>query len=440
MRPVGAMTEQLLENSQHFCMMPWVHMHFWPNGNALPCCVSDSRILLGNTNQHSLEDIWNGAEMRALRLRMLADQPSPACTRCYELQDAGVYTLRKHSNTTFANHAQKLRRTGADGTVPDINMAYLDVRFSNICNLRCRTCCHDLSSGWYDDWKSMHPEYDQPRMLNINRSGDFWTQLEPYLNQAEEVYFAGGESLMTAEHYRILDHWIASGHTDVRIRYTTNFTVLDYKNRDLFELWRNFSDVSVRASLDARGSRGEYLRKNLIWSDVVSNRQRMLDQVPNVEFGITPTVSLMNVLHLPDFHRDWVEQGLLSANNLRLNILDKPEHSSVKVLTAELKDQVRSRIEDHLSWLSSQTVDSEQIESWQSVITFMDSDDHLHHLGDFLADTARLDSLRQERFWDVFPELQPLRPIKNNQRSSSTWNSFKDSLVHSQLIGDTSHD
>ena len=404
------MTNTLLKDSKHFCMMPWIHMHFWPNGNVIPCCVADTGLPVGNTNHSSLLEIWNGQSMRELRQRMLADAPSPSCKRCYEQQEAGVYTLRKHANTEFAHHAQRLDSTLADGTVPEINMAYLDVRFSNICNLRCRTCCHDLSSGWYDDWRAMHPEYDQPRLLNINRTGDFWSQLEPYLNQTEEVYFAGGESLMTAEHYRILDHWIATGHTDVRIRYTTNFTVLDYKQRDLFELWKHFSNVSVSASLDASGARAEYLRKNLVWTDIVANRERMMQSVPDVEFRITPTVSLMNVLHLPDFQREWVELGLLQPDKLRLNILDQPEHSSVKSLPAALKDTVRQKIADHLRWLSQHPVDDEQLESWQSVITFMDSADHSHHLKDFYADTAKLDRLRHENFWAVFPELSSLDP------------------------------
>ena len=83
-----------MTDSDTFCMMPWVHMHFWPNGNTYPCCVSDSSIALGNTNDSSIIDIWNGDAMRELRQNMLAGKPSKACQRCYELEAAGVQTLR----------------------------------------------------------------------------------------------------------------------------------------------------------------------------------------------------------------------------------------------------------------------------------------------------------------------------------------------------------
>ena len=55
----------------------------------------------------------------------------------------------------------------------------------------------------------------------------------------------------------------------------------------------------------------ELMRKGCDWDKIVNNRQRMLQVCPDVDFYISPTVSLMNVLHVPDFHKDWVEQGLL---------------------------------------------------------------------------------------------------------------------------------
>jgi hypothetical protein len=35
--------EQLarLTKSDNFCMMPWVHMHAFPDGRAYPCCLAD---------------------------------------------------------------------------------------------------------------------------------------------------------------------------------------------------------------------------------------------------------------------------------------------------------------------------------------------------------------------------------------------------------------
>ena len=296
-------------------------------------------------------------------------------------------------------------------------MAYLDVRFSNICNLRCRTCGHGLSSGWYEDTVALRPDYDKPKIMNITHTGNFWTQLLPYLDQTEEVYFAGGESLMTEEHYRILDHWIATGHTSVRMRYTTNFTQLDYKKRDLFDLWRNFDNLSVSASLDGSGARGEYLRKNMVWSKVVANRERMIREIPHANFDITPTVSLMNVLHLPEFHKEWVELGLLGIDNIRINLLTRPEHSSVRALPGQLKDVAEQTILDHTVWLADHGCNIKVIDDWHSIITYMRSGDDSHLLHNWHKYHRDLDELRRESFFDTFPELQAL----DRTMPSDTW-------------------
>ena len=63
-----------LYNSKVFCMMPWVHTHIWPNGNAFPCCMSDSDIVYGNLNDNSLEEIWNNEKYKKLRKNMLNEK------------------------------------------------------------------------------------------------------------------------------------------------------------------------------------------------------------------------------------------------------------------------------------------------------------------------------------------------------------------------------
>lgn len=388
-----------------FCILPWVHMHAWPNGNMYPCCVSDSSMPLGNTNTDTIEHIWNGSEMRDLRKRMMANDPSPQCKRCYELEDSGVQTLRQTSNHRFAHHRNLVDATGQDGTSPSMVMAYLDIRFSNICNLRCRTCGPDLSSGWYEDSMRLDPHGTPSRIMNINRDGDVWAQLSPYLHQVEAVYFAGGEALLTDEHYQILDHWLGIGHTSLQIDYTTNFTVLDYKKRDIFEMWSRFENVRVAASLDASGARGEYLRKNMVWSQVVDNRRRMMAQAPDVRFEITPTVSAFNGLHLPDFHMDWVDQGLVGMDDLRINILTWPRHTSLRMLPNHAKLAIQRRVNDHIEWLGARGAAAHTIGQWESMLHFMLGADDSNLIPEFLNYHGRLDELRCERMLSVFPEL-----------------------------------
>ena len=57
--------------------------------------------------------------------------------------------------------------------------------------------------------------------------------------------------------------------------FIIQFTKLKYKKFDVLDLWKNFSHISIGASLDVQGARGEYQRKGTVWADVEENIQRL---------------------------------------------------------------------------------------------------------------------------------------------------------------------
>lgn len=391
------------------CIIPWISMHAVPSGKVYPCCMSNGSSALGEWPNKSLAEIWNGDQMKALRLRMLNGKPSNQCRRCYTLESNGLDSLRTNSTTRYSHHLDKMNETNPDGSTDNLSLIYLDVRFSNICNLKCRSCGPEYSSSWHDDIKLMNPDYSAPKVVNINKTGDFWKELTQYLDIVEEVMFAGGESIITEEHYKLLDYFIEHGKTDVVLLYTTNFTVMNYKKRDLFALWSKFKTVHVAASLDGSYKRGEYLRKGMDWDVVVSNREKMIADVPFASFQVAPTVSLLNIIHLPDFHKEWIELGLVNIDNFRLTLLTHPPYMSAKALPRHLKNVAREKIIKHIEWL--RTIDDHlglSIIQWQSLIVFMDSSDDSHLLKEFNRYNDWIDKIRSESFYDVFPELEEL--------------------------------
>lgn len=389
-------------------MMPWVHMHMWPAGYTYPCCMSDPALPVGNTQEQSLQDIWNGDQMRNLRLNMLQNKKSPECRRCYELEENGMWTLRKSSNENFKHHQNKVEETSDDGSAGAVNMAYMDIRFSNLCNLKCRSCGPQFSSSWFEDHKATHGDPGHPKILKVRDDMiDFMDELEPLLASVERVYWAGGEPLITDEHYKILDKWIAMGKRDVKMDYTTNFTQMGYKRKTAFEYWNAFDHVRVAASLDANHARGEYLRKNMDWNVVVQNRRDMIAQCPHVYFEITPTVSVYNVLNLPDFHKEWIEQGLLEPQNIRINILLDPTYMRLSILPPWIKERVRKRYEQHLKYIEQFDHMQKVKSDFESILKFI-NDDRSEEIRMFLYKTNRIDNLRKENVFDIFPELKDI--------------------------------
>lgn len=404
----------LLTESKTFCMYPWIHLHSWPTGQAFPCCHSEYTGGVGNCKKQTLEEIWNDAPMRQLRLNMLTEQPTDnTCKRCYEQEQSGFFSGRQSANKHHGHHINKIQQTSEQGTAEQFEMTYWDIRFSNLCNLKCRSCGHIFSSQWYQDQAKLGGPTWKLKNSVLNYAGrtetDMWEQLEPHLDYVEQIYFAGGEPLLMEEHYRILDELVRRKRFDVRLIYNTNFTHTDLKGRSVFEYWKQFDSVAVGASLDDSGVRGEYIRKGTDWEVVQQNRRDMLKICPEVDFYISPTLSIMNAHHLPEFHRDWVEQGLIQAQDLNVNILQDPTHYRIDIAPANYKHELQQLFQDHLEWLRPRDSLRRATVGFESAITFMNSTDNTHLIDTFWRKTYELDAIRNENILDIIPELKALK-------------------------------
>jgi organic radical activating enzyme len=399
--------EFLLKESKTFCIYPWIHIHAYPTGEAYPCCHAEMRPgVIGNCRTQTLEEIWHGEPLQRLREDMLAEREHPACTRCYEQEKSGFFSGRRSANKHHGHHIKKLDAN-------PFELTYWDIRFSNLCNLRCRSCGHIFSSQWYQDQARLAGGDWKERNTVLNYAGrtetDMWEQLEPHLDYVEQIYFAGGEPLLMEEHYRILDELERRGRFDVRLIYNTNFTHTDLKGRSVFDYWKKFQSVAVGASLDAMGPRAELIRKGTDWAQVEQNRRDMLKICPEVDFYISPTLSILNALHLPQFHRAWVEQGLIQPQDLNVNILQDPAHYRIDIAPADYKTHLCSVYWSHLEWLKIVGDPlGRATQGFESAVKFMMATDNTHLIDTFWRKTHELDNLRQERVLSVIPELRAL--------------------------------
>jgi MoaA/NifB/PqqE/SkfB family radical SAM enzyme len=50
---------ELLTESKTFCMMPWTHMHAFPDGRAYPCCLADYWHPVGDLRKNTMAEVWN---------------------------------------------------------------------------------------------------------------------------------------------------------------------------------------------------------------------------------------------------------------------------------------------------------------------------------------------------------------------------------------------
>lgn len=399
-----------------FCVMPWVHFHVTQNGNVAPCCQApwDKNSSLGNINESSISEIWNGGPIRKLRKTMLAGKIDSRCQRCFDKEKDNWLSLRKISNEKYRNDLNVEAITDRKGIVAH-KPIYLDIRFSNVCNFKCRICGPWASSQWHLDAISLGmKDSSRPAISSaILDHTKFWQDIDSIIPELQQIYFAGGEPLVMKEHYSLLDKLIEKGKTDIELSYNTNFSNLKYKGYNIVEYWKQFKHVNIAASIDAMEDRGEFLRKNMVWSDIIKNRMVIEDQLSSVEFMISPTVYAMNVVHLLDFHRRAVEQKLINVEDFIPTMLVEPAAYNIQILPSDLKKHITNLYIEHMDWIqSTEAVNVKKkkhcVEQFLNIPIYMNSRDKSKLIPEFVKKTKELDALRKESFTDVFPELKLL--------------------------------
>ncbi len=401
--------KELLIDSETFCMLPWLHLHAFPDGRAYPCCFALDKHHVGWLGKDTMKDVFNGEQMKKMRLNMLDNKPCKECVKCYDQEKSGFFSMRMSANKHFGHNIGLIENTQPDGQA-DFMIKYWDIRFSNLCNMACRSCGTWFSSNWYEDHKKLHGE--PPRHAKIIRAGryenDIWEQMLEHFDYVEQFYFAGGEPMIMEEHYRILKELDRRKMYHVKLIYNTNFSRLKFKDLDVLELWKKFDSVSVGASLDASGGRAEFMRKGTKWHETIANRKRMLEVCPHVDFYISATVGLINAIHVADFHKEWCDLGYIKPADFNFNLLQFPHWQRIDLAPSWFKDRITQKYQTHLEWLRPLDPLTRATKGFESALDYMMRRDNSKDLDQFKDGMAKIDKIRNEDILMTFPELKDL--------------------------------
>jgi organic radical activating enzyme len=407
-----------LTKSKSFCMLPWVHLHSTPKGKAAACCISNSCSTpegMGNVTKQSMFSIMNSDSMVQLRKDMLSDVLNPECNNCHTHEQQNVNGARQVMNKELQEfYEESIENTNTDGTLKELKMRFFDIRFSNICNFKCRTC----GSGYSSQWEQEELKSNSPN-ITIYPKNDNSALLNEVLSQVPNIriaYFAGGEPLITEEHYVILEEMIKTGVAKhVQLRYNTNASNLRYKDRDLLSMWKHFSkSVNIDASIDHYGERAEYIRHGTVWSTVEENIKQ-LRTLPYVKMRINTVLSVFNLLTIHDFYEYLLKNELYTYkdNGHLLYNMVSPEYLSCHLLPPEYKVKGKISITQTISMLERNNFSKWKIPQLHNALAWTTAYDTWDEQKvEFKNEINRIDNLRNEDFRKTFPELAGLLDIE----------------------------
>lgn len=417
------------KESKSFCILPFVHTHLNTEGDVFPCCISwnpERSTKIGYLKDNTLEELFNSDEMKKLRLDLANGVRRPDfCQACYSREDNGFVSARYGNNLDYLDVEDEIVASMRDDGYLEPIIKSWDIRFSNLCNLKCRSCGSVYSTTWAQEEQKFNGNSDYIELKSIPEGSS--DPLEDQYKNVDKIYFAGGEPLIMPEHFRTLQKIIDSGRAHkVKLLYNTNMTKLNYNRHDLVEYWKQFKNVVLGASIDAMGERAEFIRNGVKWSAIENNFKILsetLKEHRHINIHLAPTVSIMNVYSLTDMHRYFVENEYIpNVNAIVLNMLLGPSYYEIRNLSDKLKDEVKEKISLHCEWLREQNARKDIVESFESINSYISNESSLDDITKFVQETRKIDKRRDQSFPNTFPEY------------TSWWEEINSSLLEVKTV------
>lgn len=422
-----------------WCPLPWMSLNVRNNGDIRVCCNANVSVNQGliekdnrskyNLGKDKIEDFRNAPLMKEIRLSMLNGEYHSSCIRCKREAESGMES-RADWEREIWNHVIDrdiaLQTTAADGSI-DVTanpIKYMDLRFGNLCNLKCRMCGPTDSNQWYDDtvalWGDSYNDSGQRIKLiknsknkyqpeidfyNWHENPRFWEDMENYIPEIERLYIVGGEPLLINRHYEFLQKCVDSNRAkNIVVEYNANITNIPER---AWNIWKHFQRIQIGMSVDGVGPINDYIRNPSKWKKIEENIRKLDNAEGNFKIWWAATIQAYNLIHLPDMMLWKIEQNFKRVNvdvNHKSVISPHPLHNpkflNIKVFPKESKEWISNYFNDYKIQARDRIKNDLNYKHFCGILDqyakYMNSEDYSSELPKFWHYTKTLDRTRNE--------------------------------------------
>lgn len=393
-------------NSPTFCKMAHLGLNFDMSGMVQPCTISSYWIKDKDNNHMKLnkntaEEAWNNDGRRQFVKNLDNGVKQKACDLCWKVEESGAQSQRMIWNKMLE-----------DVTPSQEQPRVMVVKPGNKCNNACRSCNSHTSSAWYKDayemtdkttpykeWLKFYTSHKETYKNN--------TALEKTLYKwQDKIVFwdlYGGEPLIIPMTYKIIKESIAKNTAkDQMLQIHTNGMVYD---PNLITLASKFKSFKFGYSIDAIGSKNDYVRKLSKWKNILGNllkyRQEM-EQHDHMELTIRTCSTPFNVYYLDEFYDFFTHQTPVRIGSP--TIVNDAPRTDISYLPNNVKQVVIEKL------LNYEKADDRYLEWINQTIKWLkfNPPEHQKYKNSFVEFNKQLDNIRKETFVEVMPDYATL--------------------------------
>ena len=400
---------------ESFCCAPWNTVWTSSDGNVKFCCASNQ--VLGNIKTDTIINIMNNDVAKGIRKEFMDKQRPKSCESCWETERGGpaIGNPRWLSNQQGKNVIEdSLAHTNSDGQLNKHNLKFVDLIWTNKCNLACLHCQPDISSAVADNYKEIFPiwldkgslfDYDNYKTSAVVDNSSKMKYVLDNCNEIDQIHFNGGEPLMQEETFELIDELMKRGlNKQINLWFHTNGSIRTYKGVDIVEDYLGpwGKNCKITMSHDHFGRRGEYFRYGYHEGKWLENFDRFHDA--GIEMTIQTSFTLFNTFTLNELSQWYVDNNISKRAGMKLTYVSNPLVWNFLNLT--IHDEFREKIQ--LALGDSKTI--LPAPSWTaSIDNFLNllnqKFDYTEVKTKFVKGVEALDAKRKTNFMETFPEL-----------------------------------
>ena len=352
--------------SNAFCLAKYdlftLHLHL---GAAHSCHLTDLK-KLDSDLINGPYDFFNFPEIKKIRQEMKEGIQSEDCIYCWKTEKNSKFSDRHIQSYGIEYRYDEIVKMNP--LEDDIIPSYLEVSFSNLCNLKCTYCNDNFSSRWESDIKKYgdYKYVDGRKSKNEIIKGDnqilekFKLFFPEIIKNLKLLRITGGEPTLHDELYDILNYIKNNPQKDLTLCINTNLCSnpkkIDKFIDSLKELQNNVKKITIYTSCDTSGKHAEFIREGLDYSYWKENCHRILKEINNSNLNIMCTLN--NLCFTNEFKvfindiYDMTEYGI-GKNDVRtyFNIqpIANPAYQTIDILDYDIFENIIKEIEDLLN-------------------------------------------------------------------------------------------
>jgi organic radical activating enzyme len=394
MAGMGNSVQMTTEPAPGLCALPFVHLNLLATGRASLCCISSDPLIDEDgaeltVRTHTLRQIWESKAYRDIRAKMLAGETVSHCRNCLKAEKKGFGSYRTEKTALFLAADQTgptpIQITAADLAPLMPKPFYFDLRFDNLCNLKCVICNGSSSSRIEND--PVHQAWtEEPAIVRTpNRFGSdknwlqsdlFTEELKEIGSEARYIQMAGGEPFMSKIGMTWLAELCRSGRAaDIVLKVYTNLTRLDHA---VINMLSQFKEVQLTLSIDGVGAVYEWVRFPGKWDAIARNAAVLVEaqktKLKNTSVHVNATMSIFGALSITEVF-DFAKAHGFGAH---LNNANWPHYASCRYMPEATKDKLEARLRGYAVNKRTFVSLGAEITQWMADIRTIDSSALVH--------------------------------------------------------------